>query len=315
MTLRHLDLFSGIGGFALAAAWAGFTTVGFAEVDPFCSKVLKKHWPHVPNFGDVRTVPNLSKINLITGGFPCQPFSQAGKKKGRQDDRYLWPEFLRIIRANKPNWVVGENVAGIIHMELDNILDDLENEGYETRAFIIPASAVNAPHRRERVWIVAHALRQRCNVRFDSASARRIQDDWERGIKALQEDWTGFQPNSWKTFNFQDWFGFTTDPNRERLDPQSTDSFTGHSHSEPSNQTNQNRETECKETWENNRGQYWRQKSIFNWQENQPPIPGVDDGLPNIVDRNKSLGNAIVPQVVYPILRLIALMNGAYTNE
>ena len=161
--MRHFDLFSGIGGFALAARWAGLETVGFCENDKFCGKVLKKHWPDVPLYDDIREINGEQLKNdgitadIITGGFPCQPFSVAGKQRGENDDRYLWPEMLRIIREMEPTWIIGENVRGIVNMALDEVLADLESAGYSTTAFVIPACAVNAPHRRDRVWIIAHA--------------------------------------------------------------------------------------------------------------------------------------------------------------
>lgn len=160
--MNHLDLFSGIGGFALAAEWCGITTIGFSEIDPYASEVLRKHWPSIKNYGDIRTITRTTiphQVDLITGGFPCQPFSTAGKQRGRDDPRDLWPEMFRVIKEFRPRWVIGENVAGFIKMELDRTLTDLENEGYTVRAFIIPACAVGAPHRRDRVWIVAHAGR------------------------------------------------------------------------------------------------------------------------------------------------------------
>lgn len=155
----HLDLFSGIGGFALAAEWAGFQTVAFCEIDKFCQRVLNKNFPNVPIVYDVKKMNggDYGKINLLTGGFPCQPFSVAGKRRGAKDDRFIWNEMLRVVKEAKPDWVIGENVAGIINMELDNVLFDLENEGYETQAFVIPACAVEAPHRRNRVWVVANS--------------------------------------------------------------------------------------------------------------------------------------------------------------
>ena len=154
--MRHLDLFSGIGGFALAARWAGWETIGFCEIEPYCQRVLKKHWPDVPIHGDIKTYDG-QKCDIITGGFPCQPYSQAGKQEGKEDDRDLWPEYRRIISRHRPGWVVGENVVGIIDMELDNIINDLEDFNYAVDVFIIPACAVNSIHRRDRVWIVANA--------------------------------------------------------------------------------------------------------------------------------------------------------------
>jgi DNA (cytosine-5)-methyltransferase 1 len=155
----HLDLFSGIGGFALAAKWNGFRTVGFCDNEPYAQAVLKKHWPDVPVHGDIREVRGdlYAGVTLLTGGFPCQPFSVAGKQRGKGDDRYLWPEMLRVIREARPAWIVGENVAGIVNMALDQVHTDLEAEGYEVESLIVPACAVDAPHRRDRVWIVGHA--------------------------------------------------------------------------------------------------------------------------------------------------------------
>jgi len=154
----HLDLFSGIGGFALAAGWAGFKTIGFCEIEPYCQAVLKKHWPQVPIHSDIRKLQGKKYrgCSLLTGGFPCQPYSLAGKRRGKNDDRHLWPEMFRIIQEAEPSWIIGENVAGIIGMELERVLIDLESENYETQCFIIPACAVNAPHKRERIWIVAN---------------------------------------------------------------------------------------------------------------------------------------------------------------
>lgn len=198
--MRHLDLFAGIGGFSLAARWMGWETVAQVEWDAWCQKVLAKNFPDALRFGDIVEFNNklengeditysesgksgqsqtrdggqdisgrseetygklfIGRIDIITGGFPCQPFSHAGKRKGVSDERYLWPEMLRTIRILKPSFVVGENVAGLVSMDngktLDSILADLENEGYEVESFIIPACAVGAWHRRDRIWIIAH---------------------------------------------------------------------------------------------------------------------------------------------------------------
>jgi DNA-cytosine methyltransferase len=155
----HLDLFSGIGGFALAAKWNGFRTVGFCDNEPYAQAVLKKHWPDVAIHSDIREVRGdlYAGVTLLTGGFPCQPFSCAGKQRGKEDDRYLWPEMLRVIREAQPRWIIGENVAGIVNMALDQVHTDLEAEGYEVESIIIPACGVDAPHRRNRVWIMANA--------------------------------------------------------------------------------------------------------------------------------------------------------------
>lgn len=158
--MTHLDLFSGIGGFAIAAQAAGFTTIGFSEIEPYACKILKRHWPDVPNYGDIRNIRGV-QCDLITGGFPCQPFSLAGKQRGAADDRHLWPEMCRVIAEARPAWVLGENVPGIIGMELDRVLDDLESLGYAAWPIAIPACAVDARHRRQRIWIVAYSEHER----------------------------------------------------------------------------------------------------------------------------------------------------------
>lgn len=154
--LRVLDLFSGIGGFSLGLErTGGFETVAFCEIEPFCQKVLKKHWPEIEIYNDVRTLPKFGSIDVVCGGYPCQPFSTAGKRRGDQDDRHLWPAMFAVIKAERPSWVIGENVAGHVSMGLDEVLFDLESEGYTARPYIIPACATDAPHRRDRIWIIA----------------------------------------------------------------------------------------------------------------------------------------------------------------
>ncbi len=157
--MKVLDLFSGIGGFSLGLEAAGMETVAFCEQNPFCQKILAQHWPTLPIHSDITELNGYEyrgSVELVCGGFPCQPFSVAGKRLGAEDDRALWPEMLRVIREVAPRWVIGENVSGIIPMELDKVLSDLEGQGYTCWTFVLPASSVDAHHRRDRVWVVAH---------------------------------------------------------------------------------------------------------------------------------------------------------------
>jgi DNA (cytosine-5)-methyltransferase 1 len=232
--MNHLSLFSGIGGIDLAAHWAGMQTVAFVEQNKFCQKVLAKHWPNVPIFDDVKklTKDDISEpIDIISGGFPCQPFSIAGNQLGTKDDRHLWPEYLRIIKEFKPAWVVGENVAGIINMALDNVLADLEAIGYSARAFDIPAASVGASHERRRVFIVAYSDNIGCE--------RRKQKT------LLRSEGLSFQPM---------------------------------------------RVVKVKPG-----GSYL----------SKPVLSGGDDGVSNRSHRLKALGNAVVPQQVFPIMQAI----------
>jgi len=161
--MNHGSLFSGIGGFDLAAEWVGWTNVFQVDNDKWCQKILQKNFPNTDKYEDIKEFDGTKyrgTVDIISGGFPCQPFSHAGKRKGEADDRFLWFEMLRIIREVQPQWVVGENVAGLLSMDggktLETILTSLEDEGYNNEIFVIPACGVGAWHKRERVWIVSN---------------------------------------------------------------------------------------------------------------------------------------------------------------
>lgn len=242
--MKHLDLFSGIGGFALAAQWAGIETVAFCEIDDFACKVLNKNFPGVPVHRDIRELEGglYAGIDIITGGYPCQPFSTAGKRKGADDPRHLWPEMFRVIKQARPAWVVCENVEGHIANGLDLVCDDMEGEGYKVQPLVIPACAVESPHIRNRVWIIANA----------SGNGGERVVGGGRQAQASNEGARG-QP----------------DGKPLQTDPRS-----------------------AKDGWRNG----WGSRSR---------VCRVGDGLHNRLDRNKALGNAIVPQVAYEILRCI----------
>ena len=263
--MNHLDLFSGIGGFALAAQWAGFETVAFCEIEDYPRKVLEKNFPGVPIHRDIRELDgeNYAGTNLITGGYPCQPFSFAGKRGGATDDRHLWPEMFRIIKQAKPTWIVAENVAGHINMGLDQVLSDLEGEGYSCRPVVIPACAVDAPHRRDRVWIIANAERNRRHQGSEQAGrqARDEADGHDRDLRCAMAD-------------------------TNTTGPQEREVFSG--------SQNEAGRTPQGETSERD-----------NWWTTEPAVGRVAHGVPRRVDRLKGLGNAIVPQVAYQILKPI----------
>lgn len=218
--MLHLDLFSGIGGFAIAAerVWPNVEHV-FCEIDPFCRAILTKHWPNSYIYEDIRALTNAeseqaqptkqggfhtkpciqdTRVSLITGGFPCQPFSAAGKRKGTNDERHLWPEMRRVIQEFFPHYVVAENVRGLLSIEggmvFEQVCLDLEALGYEVQPFVIPACAVGAPHRRDRVWIVAHATGVRCDGRDDKREGIQRSDEARREARtgdqsAWRENW------------------------------------------------------------------------------------------------------------------------------
>ena len=289
-TMNHLDLFSGIGGFALAAQWAfgqNHRIISFVEKDKYCQAVLKKHWPAAAIHDNIRNfdAKKLTTVELVTGGFPCQPFSVAGKQAGTKDDRYLWPEMLRVIKECRPRWVVGENVTGIISLALDEVLASLESEGYEAQTLIIPACAVDAPHRRDRVWIIAYAdcerkpdfsidaktpgeLGQFGNATNDNRINGNLSGLRRTGIPQLKAPGTR-----------KDTFANSNDKRCEKHDSSEFAEKQGFIPRTP---------------FEN--GTNWPTES---------GVCRVANGIPKRVDRIRALGNAIVPQVAFEIFAAI----------
>jgi DNA (cytosine-5)-methyltransferase 1 len=193
---KHLDLFSGIGGFSLGLEATGaFETVAFCDYDPYCQKVLRKHWPWVTIYDDVKELNSErlsanghTEVDIITGGYPCQPFSIAGRQKGEQDPRHVWPEMFRLVKELRPTWVIGENVSGHIKLGLDTVLENLESEGYATRAFSISASSIGSNHQRERVWIIANTNELGWDNWIYNREERQVSNDKERDIEESESE-------------------------------------------------------------------------------------------------------------------------------
>lgn len=208
--MKHLDLFSGIGGFALAAKWANIKTVAFCEIDQFCQNVLTKNFPSVPIHNDIKTLngEDFAGVDIITGGYPCQPFSVAGSQKAQDDSRHLWPEMRRVIAQAKPTWAICENVYGHIALGLDGVLHDLEAIGYACQPFVIPALGTGANHNRERVFIVAYSPGDGFNEsktpgshgEADEHCTQRPKEDFHnerRGGLRFGVDWRGNPIGRW----------------------------------------------------------------------------------------------------------------------
>lgn len=284
--MKHGSLFSGIGGFDLAAEWMGWENLFNCEWEEFPRKVLKHHFPNAKQYGDIKEFDAATyarRIDILTGGFPCQPYSTAGKRKGKEDERHLWPEMLRIVRECSPRWVVGENVRGLVNwnggLVFEEVCADLETCGYSVQPFILPAAAVNAPHRRDRVWFVA-----KNTDRDGRGSKERKKKPKEREFRHVSTgDYERIQTNNPEIGNAPD-----TDGAGERQD---------------------NRQGKPR--------QFDQTRTVGNWESfpTEPPLCGGDDGLPKELDgitfpkwRRESIkayGNAIVPQVALRIFEAI----------
>lgn len=293
--LTHLSLFSGIGGLDLAAERAGFRTVGQCEFADYPYQVLCRHWPDVPKWRDICTLSGgdfydrtgLRTVDVLSGGFPCQPFSVAGKRRGTEDDRYLWTEMLRVIKELRPAWVVGENVAGIINMALDQVLSDLEAQGYATRTFVIPACGVDAPHRRDRVAIVAWHNDGKPNRREPLAAIPRENE--RQNAKPCGVCYDVAHPESAGIG------GLSVQCRESRqasADALRRGKIVGNSYG---------RRCDRHIWWEQ-----FAQPQDGCWWPAEPRVGRVAHGIPHRVDRLRCLGNAVVPAQFYPIFKGIA---------
>ena len=309
----HLDLFSGIGGFALAAKWNGYRTLAFCDNEPYAQAVLKKHWPDVPCHQDIREVRGelYAGVTLLTGGFPCQPFSVAGKQRGKDDNRYLWPEMLRVIREAKPTWIIGENVAGIVNLALDQVCTDLEAEGYEVEPIIIPACAVDAPHKRDRVWIIARDLADTISMSERSTHGSK-ERECERGRQEQdigQRDKVGRNTaNGSKDVADSNSGQFSKcESERKSLQMLSESSERVCDVADSSSKGSQGTEFRSTSSQNSRASRPTSERPCVNWATwlPEPNVGRVAHGIPNRVAKLRGLGNAIVPQVAAEIIRCI----------
>jgi DNA (cytosine-5)-methyltransferase 1 len=326
--MKHASLFSGIGGFDLAAEWAGWENVFHCEWNQFGQQVLKHHFPNSISYNDITKTDfkvHANEIDILTGGFPCQPYSQAGKRLGKADERHLFPEMLRCIKEVKPRWIIGENVRGLVSwnegLVFNEVYDDLEREGYEVQSFLIPAAGVNAPHQRYRIWFVAYSNsigRNKVN-RFTNGESNVINENGETRIITNSNDKKQFR----EVYNNREW---------ENSEQESYDRYglwnniksiikgriitnTDSNGLEGSVYSKINRQLSSKKEYDEKCLSIRKQRIQFQNFPTQSPVCGGNDGLPRELDnitfskwRNESIkayGNAIVPQVAYQIFQAI----------
>lgn len=271
--MNQIELFAGIGGFGLAGRWAGIETICQVEIDPFCQKVLQKNFPNAERHADIKNFDGtkyFGAVDIISGGFPCQPYSTAGKRLGKEDERHLWPEMLRVIREARPRWVVGENVGGLISwsggLVFEEVCADLEAIGYEVQPFVLPACSVDAPHRRDRIWFVA-------NTNYNAG---------QRSISKCNEG-TEYESKTWAAHSSND-APNSNGSRQQKHHLSAVSNWPGFTSGNVSG------------IWE-------------RWTS-EPAICGMDDGISAGLDKHrnkrlKALGNAIVPQVAYQIFSAI----------
>ena len=310
--MKHVDLCSGIGGFALGFQWAGLSNpILFCDIEPWSRQVLKKHWPNVPIAEDVRELANdpngnVPDCDIITAGYPCQPFSLAGKRRGAEDHRHIWPYIFSIIQTKRPSWCVFENVHGHVSMGLDEVLSDLEGESYTARPFIIPACAADAPHRRNRVWIIGRNVADTRHARVHQSG--QYADASQESEQPRGVQWDGISRRQ-QTQILANASRLHSDGNEEhsqqskRQESQLGDSrgsddvaYTASKrqqgsqlHGRPKDQDGQ---ADRVDNSSQGNAQFWLP---------EPPVGRVANGIPRRVDRLRGLGNAIVPQIAMKI--------------
>lgn len=270
--MRHVDLCTGIGGFALAALWGGYTTVQMVEIDPWCQKLLKLRFPGIPIHDDIKTyegTEHAGRTFLLTAGYPCQGESDAGERKGMEDERWLGDEVLRLVDIIGPQWCIFENVAGHIKRSFDYMVSQMENKNYTCWPFVIPASAVKAPHRRDRIWIVAHSNSERyLHGQLKEQSAEGRLDAFSNISTACAN---------------------VADPMQPRLERRT-------------------KTIRQKKGWNknsrHNRACAGSTRRNGQWDA-EPAICRVANGISERVDRLKGLGNAVVPQIPFLIMETI----------
>ena len=330
--MRHGSLFSGIGGFDLAAQWMGWENVFHCEWNEFGQKVLKYYWPKAISYHDITKTDftiHRGQIDILTGGFPCQPYSAAGKRLGKEDERHLWPEMLRAIREIQPTWVVGENVLGLVNwnggLVFDEVQTDLEAEGYEVQPYVLPAVSVNAPHRRDRVWFVAYS---KCDGHYaDSIFKKGQQFDGRRQTRSEPSSFIKLRnaPNTTskgsrqQPSEYRGWEDRRSDNDCEVQYAPDTDN----------KRCEWNRAFTISEKQEQVSTRYWNDVPRNSWEDfpTVSPIYTRDDGFSDRLDltaiseakwRNESIkasGNAIVPQVVLQIFKAIEKYNDSISNQ
>ena len=317
--LKLLDLFSGLGGFSLGLESTGFfETIAFVEKDEFCQKVLKKNFKNIPIEGDIRNVKgDRYKADVITGGFPCQPFSVAGKRKGTDDDRYLWDETIRVVRECKPKWFIGENVEGLINIQdgmvLRQVQDDLEKEGFQVQCLIIPASGIGAWHQRKRIWIIGYNV-SNSNTRFGIGENQEIQTrgntsttsskDVSNTFGKLSDGCSSTTRNSKAKFKRvecnQSWNWNEVRSKTERCSEQDREDVSDSNGKRLQGRKFQHHlETGKQSTTNNGKNSSKEQQT---WWQTQSDLCGVPNGVSYGLDKNranriKALGNSIVPQI------------------